>query len=94
MTNEGKGSEGVQRRASISDEAKAHLFGTIECDYDAKSGVFEVDAGSDQDAIRVFVGPNTDLSETESLIAEIEGRPVVYERAEDMPRLLVFPEGE
>lgn len=87
--NEGNmGGEGFQPQRDISGDAVAQLFDSIAFDYDGKRGVVEVDACSNQDAVVVFVGPNTDLSDHEALVTEIEGRPVVYERAEDMPELL------
>ncbi len=94
MSEQNRAGEGFMSRDDISDDAKAHLFGTIEVDYDNKCGVFEVDANKDPDAVIVTVGPNTDLSDPDKLVTEIDGRPVMYDRAEDMPELLVFPEGE
>lgn len=91
---EQKGGEGFMPRGDISDDATKYLFGTIEVDFANKSGVFEVDASRATEAVVVYVGPNTDLSDPEALVTEIEGRPVVYERAPDMPELHAFSEGE
>lgn len=87
--NEGNMSgEGFQPQSDISGDAAAHLFDSIAYDHDEQRGVVEVDACSDSEAVIVTVGPNTDLSDHEALVTEIEGRRVVYERAEDMPELL------
>ena len=92
--NPDQGGEDFRPVNGISDDATTYLFDIFECDYDTKSGVYEVDAGSDPDVVTVYVGPNTDLSDAESLVTEIEGRPVVYERTEDLPELYAFTEVE
>ncbi len=94
MIEGNRGGESSRQPNGISKDSISYLFGTIEVDYDKKSGVFEVDASRDPEAVIVTVGPNTDLSDPEVLVAEVERRSVVYERAEDMPELQVFPEGE